>query len=949
MSVILFSVIAESASLNIAAQIIGGIAFSYLDANFIMPGIFGAGKVSSRGPRIEDLSVQGTQEGTPSKFVLGTASKVSGQVIWATDLTETTTTTSGGGGGGKGGASAPVSENTTYSMSVGVRICDTEDLPNGRISRLLKVWANGKLIYDFLAIDPSTGEPTTNEEDRVDSRYDSIAIYRGDQSSTDPTIDASMNIGFWGSTDEIQNSSVDTSPTPMYKGSAYVVINDIQLLDFGNRLPNFEFLVEAVNEQTNPALPPFHTYGDAITRVCLRAGMPQTDFDVSQIPVPVDPLDLSVFGIQSTGDQESARILEHLMFAGNMIPTENNGVLVFKDRGLQESQFIPIEEFGSFEFGKSGSLGLPFWTEDTFDVDLPKHVAVSFDDPDCLYDRGVRIASKLNSTNSTERKIDLPMTMRDIDASLAAQRALWALWGVRNQAEGVLPPSNIALNPGDMVRTIMTDGVSTWTEYIRMEKVSRGLNWEVQWRGRVEEPGISVQNVVASPRKCAPGSDPFNPSGDGTNISSMFITNHMVGVFNPGPFGLTDETNGLFAVWRKSDEPARNTWRAQVRILSPKQGDPGHVTTGIGDLTGGAGGSPGNGGTFWSTQGKVGKLSSSLPPAGSENGGLYWDRKGSLKIVVLDGNSWQPVTETEETVLSGANTVVVQEFDLLDSGSPEVLAFRDVSVESGTPGQGSPVVYRCSHLLRGLRGTQHNALLTKQVGSLIAYWPDFVKGHPFGSYGSPRFGYADRLTSLRFSLSDNFTNWLVLPEGTSNALGRINDGPRDLEAVQGANESWPGMTRPYPMADGRAIRLSDGNFMIGYTRSTRGYLPGLGLNAPLAPLSPIDSFDFVLDIFDNPKGPGVNGALPGDTVVRSISTSLLNLSTKDTPVGGRVFPQIDSVFNFRRSGFVVWEYSASQYAQDLYEAGDPIKCIAYQMRVSGSVRGWPSRRQLLPV
>jgi len=947
MTVLAFGLVAQSAGWGIAAQIAGGIVFSYIDSNFIMPGIFGGDQVQPRGSRIEDLSVQGTKEGTPSKFVLGTSAKISGQVIWATDLTPSYTEVDGGGGGGKGGAQAANTVGqTTYSMSVAIRICDTDGLPEetpgdglgGRISRVLKVWANGKEIYNYKAIDPDTGFPTLNDEDRYDNRYDNMAIYYGNQTTTDPTIDASMNFNFWNSTESEQNASVNNNPTPTYKGSAYVVINDLQLNDFGNRLPNFEFLIEATNEETDTGItdgeftePRYYTYRSALTQVCERAGMPATDFDVSRIPSPLNPEDYSIAGIQSAGDQESARIIEHLMLAGNLIPREDNGVLVFEERGTQPPVTLNPEQFGSFEFGKDGRFELPFWREEVYDVDLPKRVAVSFDDAACNYDRGVRIASKLNTTNSNERKIDLPMTLTDTQASLIAQRALWSIWGVRDQVEGTLPASNIALNPGDLIRTTLTDSTSTWTEYIRLEKVSRGLNWSVQFRGRIEEPDIFTQSVIESPRNCIPGTDPFNSTNQ---VLQMIVTNHMIAPYQEGAYWPDTEDLTFFATWRDQQGGTELGRTAAVGVAEEEVATYRRTVSA----------SPvyARAGQQWCVQGKMATLSGSLPAAGPENGGLYWNRKDSFLMVVADGASWQPITETEESVLNGANTIVIQENDLNDSNAPEVLAFRDVSIESGTPNTGVPVTYRCSHLLRGLRGTHHNATLNRSGSQMIAFYPDFVIGHPLKTPGGPRWG-----ARQEFYAAPNQAWWKVIPLRRADA-----DFLGDRQDLIAPNETWKGIMRPFPMSDGRVVRAANGNFYIYYIRQTRNYHRGLGRDSRVVLPAPTDAMTFVLDIFDNPSGAGIGGAAPGDTVTRSMTVSIpfspvYGVGGSDAPLFNRRYPILTSLPEAKNSGFIGWEYTAAHFAADGYADGDPIKCIAYQMNTRYGIRGWPSTRQLL--
>src|ERR1044071_2950547 len=85
----------------IAGRLAGALAGSVIDqALFTRPV---NGESSAQGPRLADLEVMASTDGAPIPRVYGRA-RLSGQVIWATNLEEvvsTRTETTGGGGGGK--------------------------------------------------------------------------------------------------------------------------------------------------------------------------------------------------------------------------------------------------------------------------------------------------------------------------------------------------------------------------------------------------------------------------------------------------------------------------------------------------------------------------------------------------------------------------------------------------------------------------------------------------------------------------------------------------------------------------------------------------------------------------------------------------------------------------------------------------------------------------------
>lgn len=153
------------------------------------------------GPRLGDLAVQTSTYGTQIPKIFGTM-RVAGTVIWATDLKEEKSTS----GGGKG---RPKTTSYSYSASFAVAL-------SGRPARAVRrIWADGKLLRgtggDFKT---ATG----------------FRFHPGDEDQgLDPLIAAAEGIG----------------SAPAYRGLAYAVFEDMQLADYGNRIPSLTFEIEA--------------------------------------------------------------------------------------------------------------------------------------------------------------------------------------------------------------------------------------------------------------------------------------------------------------------------------------------------------------------------------------------------------------------------------------------------------------------------------------------------------------------------------------------------------------------------------------------------------------------------------------------------------------------------------------------------------------------------------
>ncbi|WP_019956696.1 baseplate multidomain protein megatron [Yoonia vestfoldensis] len=187
--------------LGVSAFSIGGFIGSTVGSmvdNWIVSSLAPAQRIE--GARLDGLRITSATEGAVIPRLFGRM-RLGGNIIWATDFREETkTTTQGGGKGGGGGAKVTTTEYLYYA-SFAVALCE------GEITGIGRVWVDGKPM-------DMTG---------VTWRW-----YPGDETQTpDPFITAKM-----GATN-----------TPAYRGTAYVVFEELNLSGFGNRLPQISFEV----------------------------------------------------------------------------------------------------------------------------------------------------------------------------------------------------------------------------------------------------------------------------------------------------------------------------------------------------------------------------------------------------------------------------------------------------------------------------------------------------------------------------------------------------------------------------------------------------------------------------------------------------------------------------------------------------------------------------------
>ena len=189
--------------------------------------LMGAGSQAVETGRIERFRLSGASEGAPIPLLFG-RNRVAGQVIWATRFQENVSTSSTGGR--KGAAPKPKVTTTSYSYSVSFAMA----LCEGRISTVGRIWADGAEI-----------DPTSL----------TLRVYDGSEvQGPDPKIEAVEGAGL----------------APAYRGVAYVVIEDLDLARFGNRVPQFTF--EVIRAAQGPAADPLTDMRDAVRSVALMPG-----------------------------------------------------------------------------------------------------------------------------------------------------------------------------------------------------------------------------------------------------------------------------------------------------------------------------------------------------------------------------------------------------------------------------------------------------------------------------------------------------------------------------------------------------------------------------------------------------------------------------------------------------------------------------------------------------
>ena len=185
-------------ALSLAGQVVGGAvggpigatigrALGALAGSAIDSAIFAEAPAATAG---SDLQLQGSSEGAPIPKLYGW-SRLSGNIIWATQLERLDAATAGA----KGTSQSTDTAEPQILANFAVGLCE------GEVQRLGRIWADGELL---------------------DTSGLTLRFYRGTETQgADSLIEAKQG-----------------GDAPAYRGLCYIVFERLPLASFGNRIPN---------------------------------------------------------------------------------------------------------------------------------------------------------------------------------------------------------------------------------------------------------------------------------------------------------------------------------------------------------------------------------------------------------------------------------------------------------------------------------------------------------------------------------------------------------------------------------------------------------------------------------------------------------------------------------------------------------------------------------------
>lgn len=348
-------------------SMIGSLVGQYIDRELLF-------KPKGReGPRLAELKVQTSSYGTPLPKLFGTL-RVAGSVIWATDLVEHRHR--------EGGKGRPTTTSYSYTASFAVALSARPVLSVGRI------WADGKLLRG------AAGDWKAKTGFRLHTG--------GEDQAADPLIASAEGIGL----------------APAHRGIAYAVFEDLELADYGNRIPSLSFEVVA-----DPGAVGAEAIVEAVSGGRVAGG---------DTLAPID-------GFSAYGGSQRA-VIEPLAEAVGAWPLLGNRVALLSGPG----ETVEIADIGT-------GAGLPGDRSIATADRAPRRMTLSYYDPARDYQAGVQIAVRPGAGHR-DAAIELPAALPAGAAKQLAEAALARADHQRERRMVLAGWSAVTLVPGARVR-----------------------------------------------------------------------------------------------------------------------------------------------------------------------------------------------------------------------------------------------------------------------------------------------------------------------------------------------------------------------------------------------------------------------------------------------------------------------------------------------------------------
>ena len=363
-------------------------------------------------------------------------------VFWASPLENrpvSTTTTQGTGG--KGGA-VTVTTNTEnrYYATFAVAVCD------GPIAEIKQVYLNDEIWYN------AEGETSGTAINNDYILFNNLEIYLGTGAQNrSPTIE-----------------SYEGNQIPSFRHTCYLVIRDLPVINFGNRIPTVSVVVRSTQDNFNTV----------VLDACSKVGLvPNVDVDAGTTG------NITIQGCILKQDGSSPKtLLDELKQRYFVISRYQEDKIQFIRQTQAAATVITLTDNDLAARDSSEQPGPRYRETFVSELELPSSVALQYFNVDDGFSTGLQSWDKANCEHYNPLKITANQVMKDEQGLELCYRLLDQFWRQSTRYSGikVLPAFIEQITPGCLINLPLVNGN---TVQVQVSSVNIGANLILEIEG----------------------------------------------------------------------------------------------------------------------------------------------------------------------------------------------------------------------------------------------------------------------------------------------------------------------------------------------------------------------------------------------------------------------------------------------------------------------------------
>lgn len=268
---------------------------------------------------------------------------------------------------------------------------------------------------------------------------------------------------FPGDDDQLPSSVIEaiegTGNVPGYRGSSYVMLQNLNLSKWGGTVPEFKALIEEASSRT---------LDEVVSAICLRnRRLTAGDLDVTALA------GIPVLGITALGPTTALELLAQLSMVYDFDVQDRNGKLVFYLTSVPDEIIIPARFVNAVEYGTQPSTRMR--RKKSPRGRLAKNVNVEFNDPARDWQPNSTTWLWKPEVVNTTQQTKLNMTLTGEEGAKVAQKLGMRIALEIEEATVTLPPNCVEVCEGDnlIIQELDTDDDP---QRYRVKIVDRGDN-----------------------------------------------------------------------------------------------------------------------------------------------------------------------------------------------------------------------------------------------------------------------------------------------------------------------------------------------------------------------------------------------------------------------------------------------------------------------------------------